>query len=400
MAALTFYLVNGVDANGWQSLSTSTQSAATCAAGWVVGTGSTNHSELFANTERASSTFTGTTVPDGTLDTTNKDAFRIPSALSGAFASANWSLQFAVQSTVQGGAADGRIRFRLIKANADGSSATEITAAQQQASLVTNVTTADSNSTLTFNPGAFRLDNQYLFVQVAWERTGAGGMTTTNMRLRTGSAATPTGTVITTSDFAADVLGDLSSTLGTATTTTDADLLVQGSATPTLGAATLSGTGAVDIQATLSSTLSAATLTADGTQTGAGFTGDLDVTLDAVTVAATVQADIQGSTTSTLSVVTLAGLATLDVIGTTASTLGNATISGLAVVDVAGVLNTTFSAATTSAAGTIPLNSVLSSTLGAATLAGSGGEPAVPPTSSSGWSGLLGITTFQNAGFN
>lgn len=202
MAAITAYLVNGVDANGYQALSLSTQSPATCAAGWVVGTGSTNHSELFANAERASSTFTGTTVPDGSIDTTNKDCFRFPDSLNGSFASANWSFQFAVRSPTQGGAADGRIRFRILKANADGTSATEITAGQQQASLVSNVDNAsDFNSTLTVNPGTFSMANQYLFIQVAWERTGAGGMTTTNMRLRTGSAATPTGTVITTADF-------------------------------------------------------------------------------------------------------------------------------------------------------------------------------------------------------
>lgn len=203
MATKTLYGVDGVDANGWQALSESAQTAATCAAGWVVGTGATNHSELAANTERASTTFTGTTVPDGTLDTSLKDAFRTPLPLSGSFASANWTVQFTVQSPTQGGAADGRIRFRLIKADADGSNATEITAAQQQCALLTNVTTSDANSTLTFNPGAITLTAQYLFFQLAWERTGAGGMTTTNIRLRTGSAATPTGTVITTSDFTA-----------------------------------------------------------------------------------------------------------------------------------------------------------------------------------------------------
>lgn len=202
MASILWYLVDGVDAQGWQALSTSTQSAATTAAGWVVGTGTTNHSELFANTERAASTFTGTAVPDGTLDTTNKDAFRSPIALTGTFANANWTIQFAVRSPTQGGAHDGRVRFRLLKAGADGSGAVEITSGQQQASQVTDVSnSADFNSTLTFNPGAFTLDGEFLFIQVAWERIGAGGMASTNIRFRTGSASTPTGTVVTTADF-------------------------------------------------------------------------------------------------------------------------------------------------------------------------------------------------------
>ncbi len=203
MAAKTFYLVNGVDDFVWQALSESTQSAVNTNAGWVVGTGSTNHSELAADAERASSTFTSTTPPDGTFDLSLRDAFRSPSPLTGSFASGNWTFQFAVRSPTQGGAADGRIRFRLLKADFNGNNPTEITSGQQQASLVSNVTSAaDSNSTLTVNPGAFSITNQYLFIQVAWERTGAGGMTTTNIRFRTGSAATPTGTVIVTSDFA------------------------------------------------------------------------------------------------------------------------------------------------------------------------------------------------------
>lgn len=261
MPAVTGYLVNGVDGDGWQALSLSAQSAANCAAGWVVGTGSTNHGELAANTERASSVFTGTTVPDGSLDTSLKDALRFPDALSGSFASANWTLQFAVRSPTQGGAADGRIRFRLIKANADGSSATEITAGQQQASAVTNVTSsADSNSTLTFNPGAFTMDNQYLFIQIAWERTGAGGMSTTNIRLRTGSASTPTGTVITTSDFTPDVFGTLAVTLGAMTAAGTGTVEVKGTTAATLAGMTVSATASVVVAATAAVTLEALTI--------------------------------------------------------------------------------------------------------------------------------------------
>ena len=203
MAQIRWYLVanrNPVAGETWQLLDTAAQVAATTAAGWVVGTGSTLHSEFSSlPTDRASTTFVGTTVPDGTLDTTLWDAFRTP-VLNGTFASANWTFQFAVVSTVQAGAADGQIVFRLIKANADGSGATEITSAQQSASVCTNVGATDINGTLTFNPGAITFTNQYLFVQVAWKRTGAGGMTTTNIRLRTGSSAS-VGTTILSADF-------------------------------------------------------------------------------------------------------------------------------------------------------------------------------------------------------
>jgi hypothetical protein len=198
VATIKWYLVNAADANGWQQLSETAQIPTTSNSGWVVGTGATLNSELQALNERASTTFVGSTVPDGTLDTTLKDAFRTP-ILTGTFASGNWTFTFAVQSPTQGGAADGQIVFRLIKANADGSGATEITSAQQSASVCTNVSTSDVNGTLTFNPGAITFTSQYLFIQVAWKRTGAGGMTTTNIRLRAGTAST--GTTVLSSDF-------------------------------------------------------------------------------------------------------------------------------------------------------------------------------------------------------
>ena len=56
------------------------------------------------------------------------------------------------------------------------------------------------NITATWAAPAWTITNQYIFVQVAWKRTGAGGMTTTNIRLRTGSSTT-VGTTGLTADF-------------------------------------------------------------------------------------------------------------------------------------------------------------------------------------------------------
>lgn len=171
--------------------------------GWVVGTGATNHSEFEQGVERAASTFVNTTPPDGTLDTVLKDAFRSENVYTGDFASGDWVFHFVVRAVTNGGAQDGRVRFRLIKADLDLSNAVEITSAQQLASIVVNVSTsADFDSTLTFNPGAFSIANQYLFIQVAWERTGAGGMSSSDIDFRTGSSSS-VGTRITTADFSA-----------------------------------------------------------------------------------------------------------------------------------------------------------------------------------------------------
>ena len=200
MPTINWYLT-ATTADGWRTVDEATQGAAKNTDGWVVSTGSTNHSAYAVGVERAATTFANTTPPSGTLDTSLKDAFRSTTAYSGDFASANWTFTFSVQATTNGGAQDGRIRFRLIKANADGSSATEITSAQQQASLLSDVaTTGTFESSLTFNPGAINLANQYLFIQIAWERTGAGGMTNSDINWITGSSAS-VGTRIVTADF-------------------------------------------------------------------------------------------------------------------------------------------------------------------------------------------------------
>lgn len=193
MAALTLYATNNLVSVHQELSATSPGANATSSpnVGWTVGTGSTNRAAFQAGTEVASTAFVNTTPPDGSIDTTNGDCLRSSIAYTGSFTSANWTISFTVIGVTQSGAQDGRAYFRLFRsANADGSSATEITGAAQQGSLVTNLSTTQQTSSVTFNPGAFSLTNEYLFVQVAWERTGAGGMTTTDVIMRVGTTAT------------------------------------------------------------------------------------------------------------------------------------------------------------------------------------------------------------------
>ena len=139
-----------------------------------------------SQTNQASATFSGTAHPDGSIDTSTGDCWRTTNTYIGSFAAANWNLHFACRGVTQAGTQDGRVRYRLFRgANADGTGATEITSAHQQGGLVTNLlTSATQTSTATFNPGAFSVTNEYIFVQLAWERTGAGGMTTTDVAMR------------------------------------------------------------------------------------------------------------------------------------------------------------------------------------------------------------------------
>jgi hypothetical protein len=206
MAALTWYLTDNSVSVGSDLSDTDpgAEAARSPTTGWVVSTGSTNHSPYANDVEQAASTFADTNPPDGSLDTTNGDFWVSPAPLSGDFANANWSIHFAARAGNNGGAQDGRMRCRLFRgANQDGSGATEITAAQQQGGLVTNLaTSATQVSTATFNPGAITLTNEYIFVQLAWERTGAGGMTNSDVNVRIGNGS-GTGSRVVTADFTA-----------------------------------------------------------------------------------------------------------------------------------------------------------------------------------------------------
>lgn len=179
--------------------------------GWVVGTGSTNRSKYQVGVERAESTFDSTTYPTGTLDDTLKDALLIRDsqmALGNSiqFAAGNWVFNFRVRAVTNGGAQDGRIHFRVLKGNNTvGRTTTEITSGIQDASIVTNVSTsADFTSTLTValplitltaNAGDALL-SESLYIQIAWGRTGAGGMSTADIAFQCGQGGSLVGTYI------------------------------------------------------------------------------------------------------------------------------------------------------------------------------------------------------------
>jgi hypothetical protein len=211
MAAITWYATNNLVSGVHQEMSETdpgTEANASPQTGWVVGTGATLHASFDAQTSVPSASFTATTQPDGTPVTTAGagDCLRSTNALTGSFASGNWQVHFCVRGVTQAGTQDGRIRFRLLRgANADGSGATDISGAQQQGSLVSNLlSTVTQDSSLTFNPGVINVANEFIFIQLAWERTGAGGMTTTDVAMRIGNAS-GNGTRVISADFTATV---------------------------------------------------------------------------------------------------------------------------------------------------------------------------------------------------
>lgn len=203
MAAKTFYLLAS-KVSSHQALSESAPSDSTQTLGWNVGQNAANNSAPFqAGTElvRTSGLWsTSINYPNGTIDTSDPgDCWRSTDPLTGLFVSGNWQCIADLIAVTNGGAFDGWVGFRIFKsANADGSGATEITSARQQGSTVTNLATgAAQQSSVTFNPGAFSLNNEYLFIQVGVEITGAGSNNNADANFRIGA----TRTRIITSDF-------------------------------------------------------------------------------------------------------------------------------------------------------------------------------------------------------
>ena len=203
MAAKTFRLANAA-VNGFGRLLEADQTAATTATGWTVGKIATaNDSTMVWGTENATGTFSteaGTPKPPALAA---GNALRSDTPITGEFAAAAWSIVVAFRSVSTAYTGTIRARARVFRSvNADGSGATEITAATQVGSTSgAGSTTVDSTSTITWTPAAsFILNNEYLFIVLACEIVTASGSNTADALLRTGT--TTTGVRIVTSNMA------------------------------------------------------------------------------------------------------------------------------------------------------------------------------------------------------
>lgn len=132
-----------------------------------------------------------------------------------------------------------------------------------------------------------------------------------------------------------------------------------------LDSVTLSAAAKIAITGTLSSTLGNVTLASTG---ALALKGNLSATLGDVTLAATGSSAVSGTLAVTLADVTLASNGTLRIAATLASTLGAATLSSAAVLALKGNLSATLGAVTLAATGSSALAGNLSATLGAVTL--------------------------------
>jgi hypothetical protein len=293
MATKTFHLLNTTAAapNWFGSLQDggSAPAAALSVFGWTVAKSSTVYwrarigATARATVAAATSYIDSTTAPaagTGSGATTAGDSFISPSAYIGEFSAGNWSFSFGMRT----GAATctGRIRCQVFASqNANGSGARELTTTALQGSQVTmNATGTTFASTVTWAAPAITLDNEYLFVQVEWQVTGAGtsNSCTAQFYQSAGSITTPNFTE-------GPVTGNLDATENSDSVSGDADLVVAGALDTTETADTVDGEVFVRIVGALDATEGGDTLSAS-----ASVVDTINASLDSVEDADTLSA--------------------------------------------------------------------------------------------------------------
>lgn len=200
MATKTLYLIDTRVASGTinhfnvqEGGTAPTDAAFTAATGWEANSRAAGNSALLASNTEIPRNFV--TAPDWTTtlqpaqapNATRGDSWRA-GPYTGTFAATAWALSVVVRSN--SAAFQGRIRFRWRvwkSGNADGSGATQLTAAQiVSAATSTIMSLAANNAPLSasWSPGAISLNNEYLFFQLGIEITQAGTANTQDVHLR------------------------------------------------------------------------------------------------------------------------------------------------------------------------------------------------------------------------
>ena len=206
-SVLTFFCDNPEQSGSSAGLlNLSTPAASTSTTGWTCGTTVAARFSLQTyRTEKAAATFTATVVPNAAPAGKAMDCWRISTATTGDFSAGTWYSSLSVIAVTNGGAMDGNALFRIWRsANADGTSATEITKSRMTGTTVTNLaTTVAQSSSASTQVGAFSLANEYLFLQCGWQITGAGGNANADCLVRLGSMQATSGSGLVTPSFTA-----------------------------------------------------------------------------------------------------------------------------------------------------------------------------------------------------
>jgi hypothetical protein len=281
----------------------------------------------------------------GSTNTTAGDSF-VVGPLTGTFANTTWTFNWNMRASTAG--AVGHIRMRVWRGtSANGSGATSIGGTGTVVGLgVTLSTTVDGNSSISWVPGAFTLNNEYLFFQVEWQETTAGSSNSSNVMFRIGT------TTIVTADFSQNITGTLS-------VTENPDTISAAGTVPIAISGTLAVTEAPDI------------ITATG---NVSVVGHLAVTQAAQTVAATGWSAAVGTLVATQAAQTINAHGGPVVAGHLSVSETLDTIAAAGGSRVGGTLAVTETPDTLSAAGTVGVAAAPITFVGAADLGNNGGS--------------------------
>jgi len=192
-SALTLYPNNPLQSSSSAGkLDTTAPTASTSTTGWTVGTTSVSfpYSLLSYNAEKAN--FSSGALPSGGPVTAAahfaQDCWRLSSVTSGTFSAGTWYSSLSLLAVTAGGAQDGNARYRIYRASsASGAAATQLTAGTMVGTVVTNLsTTVAQSSSASTQIGSVTLTDEYLFLQVAWQITGAGNNAGDDVLVRLG----------------------------------------------------------------------------------------------------------------------------------------------------------------------------------------------------------------------
>jgi len=205
-SVLTLYCANPIVSGGNAgTLQTTVPPASTSTTGWTVATtASGNYSRQTYTTEKAATTFAGTPQPATAPLGSAEDCWRYGPS-TGTFSAGTWYSSLSVIGVTSGGDQDGRARFRFWRSNnPDATTPTELDSLGTIiGTTVTNLsTTVAQSSSGSGYIGPFTLNNEYLFMQAAWEITGAGAAVDRDVLIRYGSMGATDGSGLVTAAFA------------------------------------------------------------------------------------------------------------------------------------------------------------------------------------------------------
>jgi hypothetical protein len=211
-SVLTLFFNNPIQSGSSSGLLDLTQPAtSTSTTGWTVGTDVANqYSRMSYNQKLPATNFSALVQPLGTLVGTAghfaEDAWRLSAATTGNFSAGTWYSSLSVIAVTNASGQSGRARWRLWRSSrVSGGASVELTQGHMIGSVVTNLlTTVAQSSSASTQIGAFSLNNEFLFAQLAWQTTTAATNAGADVLIRLGAISNQAeGSFLATSAFSA-----------------------------------------------------------------------------------------------------------------------------------------------------------------------------------------------------